>query len=615
MRKLKLSVLTVGLLFFCKHLIAQTDTAFLATVEVVDHFIPPDTLDMNWKPGDLSAATALFSQELIYLRSTGPGSLSTFAYRGNAPHQMPVLWQGINIQNSMNGVVDLSLLPANFYRMSLNDDQTITGGHAQNHRALSFSSANKPDALFTAGISLGTYGHRQLMSKFNYQSKIGRTVMHFSHQNAKHNFRYKNITQAGQPVKRLENAAFKSTHLSLDHFVQFNQQNLAFHFLYSAADRQIPPSLTEANHSNSQQDTSLRFTLIYSLNFLKDSFSYQPAFMLDINQYLRDKHITHSHVHQFGYLRRWNHAFHSEFKYILDAQTANSTSFSRGLVSRLRHDFILQSSLARGKYWNFFENTRWTQSDQFTGAFFYQLGAQFDHRYFEVEVKGGRSWQFPTLNDLYWPISGNLNLRPEKSDYLTFEFKKEFPLFPNWAADAGLSLEWKRVDDYILWRPVSSAFWSPSNVKEVEIRSIDPNIKLRRTWDKSSFSVKSSLQYLSAISRKVYDASQSGALGRQLIYMPEFQFRNQFEMNFYRKWIFSLMHSYIGERSTTRDHSHLLMPAHLLSFSVQREFRIAGSEYTLSLNADNILNTQYQLIAYRPMPGITAYFNLIIKLI
>jgi vitamin B12 transporter len=607
--------MVIGLtLFFCCAVLSQ-DTSFLATVEVVDTYLFADSTAQKWTPGQLSAAQSIFSNEMIYLRSNGPGALSTIAFRGNAPHQMPVLWQGINLQNSMNGVVDLSLLPAAFYTMQMEAGHSISTGHSQNHRALTFSTPNRKDAMILAGISLGSYGQRQVIARFNIKSKLGRTILNYSNQFAENDFRYRDITSPGQPIRSLQNAAFASQHAGLDHFWEYKNQKLGVHFLYSAADRQIPPSLTEVFNNNSQQDTSFRITLIYNINFLKDSLCYQPAVLIDINEYLTDRHITRTQVHNLAYRRKWTGAFESELKYILENQVAKSTSFASGDISRLRQDFILQSSFRLNAFIKLSFSSRWTQPQQFKGALSYQLSADLAGKWIASNLKIGRSWQFPTLNDLYWPISGNFALRPEKSDYFLLDLNKDFTLSPLWTMDAGLALEWKQIEDYILWRPISGSLWGPSNVKQVEIRCIDPHLTIKWKGKYGYSSFRSNFQYLSAISNKVYDSSQSGSLNKQLIYTPVWQWRNQLQFRWKRKWSSTISHTYLGERSGTSDHSHSLNPAHLLSCSVMRDFKFRRLEYSLGVNAENILNTEYQLIAYRPMPGFTANFNLIIKLI
>src|SRR5690606_26970277 len=136
------------------------------------------------------------------------------------------------------------------------------------------------------------------------------------------------------------------------------------------------PSLTEVFNNNSQQDTSFRITFIYNINFLQDSLSYQPAFLIDINEYLTDRHVTRTQVHQLAYTRNWSGSFNSEIKYILEKQSAHSTSFAASNITRNRHDYILQSTLRLNDKVNLYASVKWSQPEQFKGALNYQAGAE-----------------------------------------------------------------------------------------------------------------------------------------------------------------------------------------------------------------------------------------------
>ena len=47
----------------------------------------------------------------IYIRNYGSGGLATASFRGSNAYHTPVIWNGINIQNPMNGQIDFSAIP------------------------------------------------------------------------------------------------------------------------------------------------------------------------------------------------------------------------------------------------------------------------------------------------------------------------------------------------------------------------------------------------------------------------------------------------------------------------------------------------------------------------
>jgi len=61
--------------------------------------------------GTLGLSDRLSWDNALLLRTQSPGGLSTVSARGAGPSRTPVVWQGINLQSTMNGVVDVSLIP------------------------------------------------------------------------------------------------------------------------------------------------------------------------------------------------------------------------------------------------------------------------------------------------------------------------------------------------------------------------------------------------------------------------------------------------------------------------------------------------------------------------
>ena len=66
---------------------------------------------LNTNPNQ-NLASLLQKQSGIYVRSRGSGSLSTPSYKGLGSERIPVNINGVNIQSSMNGTLDLSLINA-----------------------------------------------------------------------------------------------------------------------------------------------------------------------------------------------------------------------------------------------------------------------------------------------------------------------------------------------------------------------------------------------------------------------------------------------------------------------------------------------------------------------
>lgn len=80
----------------------------------------------------------------------------------------------------------------------------------------------------------------------------------------------------------------------------------------------------------------------------------------------------------------------------------------------------------------------------------------------------GTAFRAPTFNDLYYPYSGNANLKPEQSENYEIGFKGQHK-YLNWELN-GFN---NSIDDLIAWAPNAAGNWLPSNVQQARIRGIE----------------------------------------------------------------------------------------------------------------------------------------------
>jgi vitamin B12 transporter len=102
------------------------------------------------------------------------------------------------------------------------------------------------------------------------------------------------------------------------------------------------------------------------------------------------------------------------------------------------------------------------------------LGYQLTHT---VLLRASRSSAFkaPSFNDLYYPLSGNKNLVPERatSDELGLKYRGE-----------GLQIEssvyQQHVDNLIQWAPWIGDYWAPQNVGKAKIKGVE--LSISHSW-------------------------------------------------------------------------------------------------------------------------------------
>src|ERR1035438_3834455 len=94
-----------------------------------------------------------------------------------------------------------------------------------------------------------------------------------------------------------------------------------------------------------------------------------------------------------------------------------------------------------------------------------------------------------------------------------------------------------------------------------------------------------------------------GSIGKQIPYTPRYNGQMNIGFN-YRRLSVNYNHTYTGYRFTTSDESYYLMPYQTGNLQLMYEAAYRHHALLFTGQCNNIWNEQYQVVAYRPMPGI-----------
>jgi iron complex outermembrane receptor protein len=210
-----------------------------------------------------------------------------------------------------------------------------------------------------------------------------------------------------------------------------------------------------------------------------------------------------------------------------------------------------------------------------------------------------KSFRLPTLNDLYWQPGGNLNLQPEFGN--TIELGIDFQVKDSqYDLQIHSGLFSNRVKNWIVWIP-GNGYWKPENVQQVKSEGVELSVNLRlRETKKWKYRMVSSTQLLNALVEKSSSLSNFQS-GRQLIYVPHFTWNGNVSASLNRSTL-ELGATYTGARFITSDNSTSLPGFFLLNASYSQEIQFLKHEASFSIQVNNLLNANYQVIAWRPMP-------------
>lgn len=215
-----------------------------------------------------------------------------------------------------------------------------------------------------------------------------------------------------------------------------------------------------------------------------------------------------------------------------------------------------------------------------------------------------RIFRMPTLNDLYYTFIGNKALKPEYTTQynLGMTYAKNFS--GSWLARIELQADgyFNQVTDKIIAMPTSNQFrWTMLNFGEVEIRGLDVAAQCQLHWGKWMLSPRISYTYQKA---QDFTDRQSEWYGGQIPYIP-WHSATAIVSGSYRTWSWNYSFIYTGERyeavaNTPENHAQ---PWYTHDCSLSKLF--AGPRYRLQLTAEvnNLLNQQYEVVQCYPMPG------------
>ncbi len=227
-----------------------------------------------------------------------------------------------------------------------------------------------------------------------------------------------------------------------------------------------------------------------------------------------------------------------------------------------------------------------------------------------------RIFRMPTLNDLYYTFIGNKNLEPEYTNQYNLgisyvkDFEQQFLRHIELQVDA----YYNEVENKIVAMPTSNQFrWTMVNLGFVEIRGIDVAVQ-------SSFLFGGETK-LDARINYTYQKAQdftnpnSNYYGGQIPYIPWHS--GSLVLNgSYRDWDLNYSFIYTGERYESQANipENYAKPWYTSDLSVSRWLNWSNKEIRLTAEVNNLFNQQYEVVQNYPMPGTNLKFILNINI-
>jgi len=222
-----------------------------------------------------------------------------------------------------------------------------------------------------------------------------------------------------------------------------------------------------------------------------------------------------------------------------------------------------------------------------------------------------RIFRMPTLNDLYYTFIGNKYLKPEYTTQYNAgaTYAKEWPEARFRRLDLSVDAYYNEVQDKIVAMPTSNQFqWTMVNLGFVEIRGVDVAASGAMRFGPVGVDCRVTYTY-----QKAQDCTdpESKYYGGQIPYIPWHSGSAILRLN-YKSWSLDYSFLYTGERyeSSANIPENYALSWYTSDLSLSKEFRLRRTALRATVEVNNLLNQQYEVVQCYPMPGTNVKLNI-----
>ena len=646
------SILVVLIAFNCIQLNGQSikDTVHIKEVSVLAKKKPqelginltkPDSIAMK-KSQTMDISELVSTYTPIFIKSYGQGATATASFRGTGASHTQVAWNGMNLNSPMRGAVDLSQLPVFFI-----EEATIYHGGSSMQQGSgglggSISLQNKPDwnsnLSFSGIINKASF----LTNKYFVNIKYGNNQLISSsrlfYEGSENNFAFYNYgVIPNKPDVQKSAEYWKSGGLQEFYFRTSSDQIFTLRFWLQCGERELPPLMSYEGEE--REETQNDHTIKSQFSWKNYKSPWNPEFFSGLNytklDYFRNSPdfgfvIADSRSSENSYFNKFSlqHAFTNG---LLLSMAANLNYHKVKTLNRVDLSGYEEDRLEGSLLFNLHLKTK----NNFAAAFlirpeFYDnnfvfltpmLGMEWTPNKaskFLFQTNIARNFHKPNLNDLYWLPGGNPDLKPE--DGVTGDMSVSFHKNnQNLELASKISGFMSKINNWILWQPAKNGayYWEADNVKEVFSRGLEYQGNLTAKVGEVLMKIHGNYAFTRSSNLNAKN-SVDQSRGKQLIYIPKHS--GNFFFNLDAKG-YSLRYgiNYTGKRYTTSsnqqsDYEQVLTSYWLHSVSLEKVFKKNESELSIKAKINNLLDTNYQGILWRAMPGRNYSLTLAFKI-
>lgn len=572
----------------------------------------------------------------------GVGGLKTVNIRSMGTNHVGVFYDGIELGNAQNGTVDLG-------RFSLDNMESVTLYNGQKSaifqpakdfgssgsiylqtRTPQFEEGKKYNVR--ASFKTGSFGVAN--PSVLWEQKLGQRISssfsaEYLHSSGKYKFTYR--MQEGYDTTAVrQNGDLNALRVEGGLFGQLKQGYWkAKAYLYNS-ERGYPGAIVrnKFSHEDRQWDTNFftqgtfkkDFTQWYSLlanaKYAYDYLHYladpnKDESLMYVNNHYYQQEVYTSVANRFNLFSWWEASFSADYQFnLLNADLRDFVYPRRhtllaSIATAMRFKQVeLQASLLETFVHDTSSGTPAPDKQKLTPSFFVSW-RPFPQSGLNLRGFYKRIFRMPTLNDLYYTFIGNINLEPEFTTQYDLGFTYSRTFNNTWlrSLEVQTDVYYNEVENKIVATPTSNFFrWTMVNLGNVEIRGVD--VALQTGWKIGrDLTVSNRINYTYQRAQDFTDP-KSEFYGGQIPYIPWHSGSAVVNLQ-WRSWEANYSFIYTGERYSSQANIpyKYQLPWYTSDFSVSKGLKVWKGDLKLTLEVNNLLNQQYEVVACYPMPG------------
>lgn len=585
----------------------------------------------------------------------GIGGLKTINIRSMGSQHVGVFYDGIQLGNAQNGLVDLG-------RFSLDDIEEISLYNGQKSEifqpAKDFGSSGSiylqpktPSFKFNKNTNLVLRIKNSSIDLFNpsfrLEQKISDKVSasfssEFLQSDGIYKYHYKRKFLDGSiaydTIAKRFDGDVKTKRFETGIYGTLNNGDWTIRAYGFLSDRGLPAPIVKNRFDGRGQrlkdenyfiqasikkkllaklESQLKAKFAYDYTYFADTVKLQTAYPVENTYIQREVYVSSSNL--YSLTKEWDISLSGDFQFNnLDASLVNFSYPTRytSLVAlastyRFRNLKFLGSLLGTFVHETVEKNTKAPDKSEWTPALFmsYQPFGSDD---FTVRAFYKKMFRMPTFNDLYYTRIGYSFLKPEFTNQynfgLTYQKVYENLIFKSFYIKA--DGYFNKVKDKIIASPIDGFRWTMMNLGEVEIIGADVNIQAE--LDLGKLKIRPLLSYTYQSARDFTDRNDT-YFGDQIPYIP-WHSGTISTMLDWKDWSLNYSFIYAGERYDVNQNNiayNNIPPWYTHDLSIQKKIDWKSHQFKVSLEVNNLLDRYYDVVLNYPMPGRN--FKLIIN--